>query len=359
MASPIFDEKNQRWRLRITQDGITKNFTSGKKGLAGKREVLAKARAWQYGSTVPQIRTVAQCWTSFLSMNEARLGAQSASYKDHEKFGRLYILPAVGKMKMQAVKKQHLQDIINNATPHDSKTVVLSKKYLKNMRSTITQFMKYCVEYDYHDGIKGDLYIPQGHPTKGKKIIQPQQIKRLFEPSDLTYHRALCFIVCTGVRPGEALGFKWSDISNDCITINRSINNSGIETQGKNENAHRVIPLTPLVCRILDEQRTATRALQSEWIFCNAIGERGNQQTLYKHYRKLKNERGLDGSPYSLRHTFISMVKNTMPEQMVKMIVGHSASMDTFGVYGHVVEGEIKQAAEIMDLTFNKLQETK
>ena len=46
------------------------------------------------------------------------------------------------------------------------------------------------------------------------------------------------------------------------------------------------------------------------------------------------------------------MVKNDLPEQMVKAIVGHSASMDTFGVYGHKVDGEAEQAAKILDLAF-------
>lgn len=359
MATATYEAKYNRWRLRIVRDGHAKTFYSYKKGLAGKRAVIAKAREWEYGGTASSMSTVRQCWDNFMEMNACRIGAQSESYKDHEKFGRLYILPAIGRMRMQSITKFHLQHILNDAKPHDKRTKVLSKKYLTKIRSSITQFMKFCTEYGYHDGIKGDLYIPQGHTVVGREILQPAQIKKLFEPSELTFHKALCFMVCTGVRPGEAIGLKWSDVDhkNGVITINRSINTKGVETQGKNKNARRLIPLTPLVSRILDEQRAATRALQSEWIFCNAIGERGNQSTLGHHYDQLAKERGFGGSPYALRHTFVSMVKNTMPEQLVKTVVGHSVSMDTFGVYGHVVDGELKQAAEIMDLTFNQLDQ--
>ena len=67
---------------------------------------------------------------------------------------------------------------------------------------------------------------------------------------------------------------------------------------------------------------------------------------------KLKEERGLHGSVYSLRHTFISMMKNVMSEQMIKDIVGHSVSMTTFETYGHLVEEDKARAAEIIDLTF-------
>ena len=357
MATPIFDEKNQRWRLRVTENGITKNFTSGKKGLAGKREVMAKARSWMYGSVSPQFYTVKQCWAYFMDMNEARLGAQSESYAQYEKLGRLYILPAIGRMKMQSVKKGNWQRILDEAKPQNKRTKVLSKKYLKNIRTTINVFVKFCIEYEYYEGFKGELYIPQGHPTVGRQILQPSQIKKLFDPSPLTYHRALCFMVCTGMRPGEVIGLKWSDIQGEVLTINRAINTKGVETAGKNANARRAIPLTPFTRRILDEQRTATESLRSDWVFCNAIGERGCQSTMGHHYDQLAEERGLGGSVYSLRHTFVSMVKNSMPEQMVKTIVGHSATMDTFGVYGHTVDGELRQAAEIMDLTFMNIKE--
>ena len=40
---------------------------------------------------------------------------------------------------------------------------------------------------------------------------------------------------------------------------------------------------------------------------------------------------------------------------LIKMIVGHTASTDTFGIYGHEVDGELQRAANIMDDIFIKL----
>ena len=47
-------------------------------------------------------------------------------------------------------------------------------------------------------------------------------------------------------------------------------------------------------------------------------------------------------------------MKNVMPEQMIKDIVGHAVSFDTFGTYGHILDDEDKRAAEIIDLTFSQ-----
>lgn len=355
MASPIWNEKEQRWTLRVTTDGVTRKFTSNKKGVAGKKEVLKRARMHENGSTMPHSTTVAQCWDKFIEMNEHRLGAHSESLKQYKKLGRLYILPAIGKKRMTSVTKNDLQNILNTATPQNGRCEVLSKKYISNIRMTIQVFIRYCYENDFCEMYKGTLYIPQGHPTVGRDILQPDEIKRLFEPSDLHYHRAICFMLCTGMRPSEVLGLQWRDISSDHITINRGVNASGQITSGKNDNAHRIIPLTTFTSEMLQAQKRATESLQSEWVFCSVIGLMGSQSTMGHHYDQLAKERNLSGSLYSMRHTFVSMVKNTMPEQMVKTIVGHSATMDTFGTYGHAVDGELKQAAEIMDLTFTRL----
>lgn len=58
--------------------------------------------------------------------------------------------------------------------------------------------------------------------------------------------------------------------------------------------------------------------------------------------------------PYKLRHTFVSIAK-VLPEGTVKKLFGHSASMDTFGVYRHAIKGENQQVALQLNDIFTKL----
>ena len=44
-----------------------------------------------------------------------------------------------------------------------------------------------------------------------------------------------------------------------------------------------------------------------------------------------------------------------MPETLLKDIIGHSASMDTDGVYGHEIDGEKQRAADILDNIFDRI----
>mgnify|MGYP003294109347 CR=1 FL=1 len=361
MASPIWDEKRKKWRLRVTTDGQTKTFTSVKSGLAGKKEVLRRAREWENnGSTNAYKTPCKQVWNNFIQDYSERVGATSEGLRIHQQMGRLFIIPALEHKRIGGVTKRDLQAIINNAKPQDKRKKVLSKKYIKSIRGSIVSFMKYAYENGYCEPIVGELYVPKDRPTIGKTILQPHDIRKLFEPSDMHYHKALCFLAATGVRPGEALGLKWSDIKGDEIFIQRAVNFRGYITEGKTENARRIIPLNAIIKKILDEQREATKHLKSEWIFCDKVGGAGNQHTMYNQLTALGKERGFKNSLYEMRHTFASLLKDsTLSEFMMKQIFGHSSFTDTFGIYGHLMNGDMQKAAEIIELKFKDIsQET-
>lgn len=356
MASAIWYENEGKWVLRISVNGTRKKFTSTKRGAAGKREVLARYRAWEEcGDTAKTKMLCSSCFELFLKDCAAKNGDDSEAYKLNKKIGRLYLLPKIGNKRMRVITKGDLQNIINEAKPHDKRTKELSKKYLSTIRSVIMQFMRFAADYGYYDAPVTALYVPKNAPTRGREILQPEQIARLFAPSSKHYHLCILFMVVTGVRPSEAMGLQWDDISRDQIVISRGVNTSNKITTGKNDNARRIIPMNNILRQILAEQRKRTEHLSSIWVFCSKTGGMPSQSTLRNQYYELKAERDLSGSLYSMRHTFISLVKNSMPEQLIKSIVGHSVNMDTFGVYGHSVNGELKPAADIIDLTFKSI----
>ena len=72
-------------------------------------------------------------------------------------------------------------------------------------------------------------------------------------------------------------------------------------------------------------------------------------------WRYFCREYDIRSTIHEMRHTYISILKNDMPEQMLKDLVGHSVNMDTYGVYGHVVNGEMERAKNIMDSTFARV----
>lgn len=338
-----------RWRIQVRKDGKRYSFSSSTQGAKGRKECQAKYDNWYYGEGTGE-KSVKRVCKEYLDDLIARRGATSPAYEQNEQYIRLYILPKVGDKKLCKVTLRDWQTVINTAT---GKKKPLAEKTLKNLRAIISAIVKFGYEDYQCELLRGSLYIPQGHSKQEKEILQKEDVRRLFEPSDLWYHPLFCLGVLTGLRPGELLGIKTDDIVGNRIYIKRAINARGRITEGKNENAKRLVPIGRTARAILDQTIARNEAynLRTEWVFCSPDGSMGSQSTMRKHWNRLKRERDLPGTVYCLRHTFISLMKNTMPEAMIKDIVGHSASMPTLSVYGHLYDNEDAEAAQIIDLT--------
>ena len=352
MNTPKWD--GERWRIRFMQEGRAFSFSSKTPGPKGRKEVMAKFDKWYYSEGTGE-KTVSRVASEFLEDVAARRGASSEAYTQYERYIRLYIAPRCGSRKICKMTLRDWQRIINEA---QGAKKPLSEKTLKSLRGIIMGIIKFGYQDYQCELLRGDLYIPRGRYKGEKEILQNYDIKKLLEPSDLWYHPLFCFLLLTGMRPGEALGLQVSDFSYNRVTIRRAINAKKQITAGKNENARRVIPIGELADGILRQtiRRNEEMNLDTEWIFCSPDGSQGNQSTMRNHWNQLKKERGLPGSVYSLRHTFISMMKSVLPEQSIKDVVGHSVSMDTFGTYGHIIEGEDKKIAQVIDLTFTNIE---
>lgn len=351
MITPHWNGK--RWRIQVRHDGKRYSFSSSIAGVKGRRECLRKYEQWYYSEGTGE-KSVGVVCSEFLNDVKSRRGDNSEAYTQYERYIRLYIAPKCAARKMNKMTLRDWQNVLNDA---HGRSNALSEKTLKNLRGIIMGVIKFGYQDYQCEMPRGNLYIPHGHSKKEKEILQKDEIRRLLEPSDLFYHPLFCFMVLTGVRPSEALGLQIDDIKGDSARIMRGINAKNVITDGKTVNAKRMIPLGALASSII--QRTIERNerlnLNTKWIFCSPDGSQGNQSTMRNHWAILKNERQLSGTVYSLRHTFISIMKTTMPEVTIKEIVGHSVSMDTFGVYGHIINGDQKAAADIIDLTFGSL----
>lgn len=355
MVKPRWDETQARWIVQPMKDGKRKTFTSMIPGIKGKKEVMRQVEAFEMGEGSCSKKTVARVASEYLEDVGERNGKKSGSYIQNRGYINLYIVPACGSKKIGKMTLRDWQNVINGACGENGEP--LSHKTLCNLRSIIMGIIKYGYTDYQCEMPRGDLYIPKGRSKSEKEILQKPDIARLLESSDLWYHPAFCLMVLTGLRPGEALGIQVADIDyeNDTIHITRAVNSSGIITDGKNDNARRIVPLSNMARKILTDtiKRNEACGRRSKWVFCGVNGGMGNQSTMHKQWRRLKEERDLPGSVYSLRHTFISMTKDVLPESTLKDIVGHSVSMDTYKTYGHIVDGESKKAAEIIDLTFD------
>lgn len=352
-------DKKDRWQINVQNDGERKSFYSSIAGKKGKIEAERKADKWLDGGFTDSNIRFAKLWEEFLSEESKLTG--TANVKQHYSIGKNHLLPALKTKRVMNITEQDWQDCINNAYKKG-----LAKKTCANIRGAITAFYKYAKKRKISIAYPEDLIIPKNAPVKAKQIMQPSDIKILFtcdtiitkgKEHHFSHINAFRFIVLTGLRRGELCGLKYSDLNDNMLNIQRAVNGFGEVTDGKNANAKRSIYLPQRATEILQQQKEflQSQGIISPWIFPNLDGNVLNPNSLYRNWYRYRGQHGIKSTIHELRHTMISISKADVPEQLLKQIVGHSDSMDTFGIYGHTVDGEIKRTANILDDVYNKI----
>ncbi len=358
-AEAAWIESKAYWEIKVQKDGVRKSFRSALTGRKGKHEAEAKADHWLKNGTKEMRFSAA--WEAFLKWQKEHNG--SSNYIKLETVGRLYLLPENKNRKLSAIKPVHWQNCIDAAVEKG-----LSKRTCTNIRSSISAFLRYCrrERWEHIRLEDDDLHIPnKAKPEKVKRVLHDADIQVLFsDPYMIKSNRrvqahyiyAWRMFVATGMRRGELCGLKNEDVTENMISIRRSINAEGEETHGKNDNARRSFAITQTMRQILEEQYAYLEecGIESDWVFPDQYGERSDPKAIYFSWRAYSKQHGIECSIHELRHTFISINKSDMPLELLKQVVGHSSSMDTIGVYGHEIDGDKERAATIMENTFKK-----
>lgn len=345
-------ESRKRWQINVQKDGVRKTFSSAKPGRTGQREANAKADEWLSHTVVKSSTKVSALYPQFLATKEAT--TSKSNYLPMEGRWRNKIDPIIGNKAIGRLTIGDLQDVVDRALAEG-----YARKSLQNLRADISAFLKWCRKHKYSTLTAEDVEIPKSAKPSERRILQPQDMIVLFNVDTTVIHgqrveepyiNAFRLEVLTGMRPGEINGLRWEDWSGDQINLRRAINTYGEETTGKNANAKRAIYLSSLARQTLEAQHELTGPKGS--MFCIS-----NLKHYYRSWKRYCKVNGLpDITTYEIRHTFVS-ISDALPEAQMKKLVGHSRSMDTYGVYGHTISGEGDEISRNLDNIFGKLLE--
>lgn len=368
LSEAIWDADRSRWCCRVMVDGKRKAFYSSVPGRKGKREAERKADEWIERGAIDTRLRVGNLWERFIDYERKIRGEKNATYKQHLKYGRLYILPVVEHKKLDDMRPVDWQACILEPYAKSSEAgKPLSAKTLQNIRGALTAFRSFCEDLDIIITSMRKLRIPSSARKGERKILQPDALALLFADPAPTptgrarkvhYLNAWRFQVLTGLRPGEVYGLRREDINPDgTITVKRSVDVDGEITSGKNFNAHRTFLPINMAKRVLEDQSAQMRAngIVSPWLFPAPDGNIGSERKSYQAWWRYCVNQGVSRcSLYELRHTMVS-VNSKVPDALLKQVVGHSQNFDTRGVYNHEMQGDREQTAELIEQSFARI----
>lgn len=213
-----------RWQIKVQKDGVRRTFTSSKPGRTGQREANAKADAWLDDGLIGTRLTVDVLYLHWFE--EVKATTSRSNWAPIESRWRIWILPVIGRKKVEDLTEQHLQTVVNKAFAGG-----LSKKTLTSMCADLRSFCKWLRIGKKSTLFPESLHVPKAARSKEKDILQPEALHILFSVDTTLwrgkrvrddYINAYRFSTVTGLRPGELIGLRWSDIEGNRLCIKRS-----------------------------------------------------------------------------------------------------------------------------------------
>jgi len=203
------------------------------------------------------------------------------------------------------------------------------------------------------------------------QVLSKEQVRRFLASANHSSSYALFHLaLVTGMRMGELLGLKWSDIDWDSGTITIQRQKQYVPGVGwslvepKTRFGRRTIKVGESTQRNLqthkgsvDKQKgnTGKHWTEMDLVFPNSVGKPRDASNIRLEFNQVLDQAGIPRIRFhDLRHTAASILLNhKIPVIVVSRILGHSRPSVTLDLYGHVLCDMQDEAANVMESALN------
>ena len=187
------------------------------------------------------------------------------------------------------------------------------------------------------------------------QVLTPAEIGRfLARAKEEGYYELFLLELSTGMRRGEILGLKWSDLNltDGSLRIAREVVPAGgkiVIQPPKTKNSIRTVVLPPYMVAILAEMK---KSKTCEWIFPSPVkqGEPRNPTAIHRRFKLILERSGCKNIRFhDLRHTFATLaLQNGVDVKTVSSMLGHYDAGFTLRTYTHATRQKQDEAAKTM-----------
>ena len=197
---------------------------------------------------------------------------------------------------------------------------------------------------------------------KEMQTIPAEQLQAFLKEAKETGVYEMYYIeLATGLRRGELLGLKWTDIDwkNGIIKVRRSIarvNGEIIESTLKTKNSYRAVSISPQAIEVLKTQKAKTNDV---YVFPSPNGGPISPDSVNNMLKRVLARAGIPKVRFhDLRHTFATIaLQNGVDIKTVSGMLVHFSAGFTLDTYAHVTTSAQKEAAETMSQVLSKQEE--
>lgn len=278
-----------------------------------------------------------------------------------------YIIPALGKKKLQGLKAIDIQKFYNAlAEKSPLSGEPLSAKTIKNIHMNLQAALSQAVKMDLIKKNPAEhVELPKVRKYKAE-VYDADEVQVLLENViDTDMEVPVALLVGLGLRRGEVLALRWQDVDLEKgkVSIKRNMVKVGKEIIFKDpkiETSIREIELPTTLLKLLQAERKRYVANKlrlgaefedNDLVVCWDDGKLIKPDTLSQKFRRLIQTIGLKHIRlHDLRHTNATlMLTYGVNPKVAQQRLGHASISTTMDIYSHVTDKVEKEAAEKLD----------
>ncbi|OPX90294.1 MAG: putative prophage phiRv2 integrase [Pelotomaculum sp. PtaB.Bin104] len=300
-----------------------------------------------------------------------------SSYKDMLK---KYILPALGKLKVEQITPVHLMEFYTNLQEdgirHDKKPGGLSPKSISYAHRIISSILQDATQWQVIGSNPCSRVKPPKVTKKQAACYDEEQTATMLaalETEELKYQSMLQLALFTGLRRGELMGLEWQDVDFDKKTLeirqsSQYLPGKGVFTKSpKNESSERLLSLPPFLIDLLRQYRRQQSEDRlkvgdlwqgSDRLFTTWDGRPMHPDTPTRWFSKFIKKHGLPHLPFhGIRHTAATMLINQgLPAKSISGRLGHADIGTTMNIYGHYLKSADREAADRLEKAYQLMK---
>ena len=301
-----------------------------------RQDAIDNVRLYQ-NTPVTRSSTVSQLVNEWLMANQKRL--KPSSFQKYHSLFKNHIEGTIGNMPVVYCTTATIQTFsLNRLETGISPATVNSLLILLHS----------CLKYGhrvYKFSMPDILYI--SHDKKEMRVFsieeQKQLVEYLLNDMDL-YKFGVLLSLSTGLRIGELCGLEWNDISEDRISVKRTVqriyraNGEGTEVhigKPKTKTSVREIPIPPFLKPIIEDFRDKSQ--DKIYVLSNKGKHIVEPRVMQYRFKRIMKDLGIENASFhTLRHSFATRcVEQDFEIKSLSEVLGHSNVQTTLGNYVH------------------------
>jgi integrase len=270
-----------------------------------------------------------------------------SSAKAAESHLRVYLIPRLGKLKLEELEQQTIQQLVSALARR------VARHTLLNVLGTLGGILKSARAYGYTCGnyLRDALVLPAPSITKQPRFFSAGEVARILSAAiEEPYHTMFSIAALTGFRAGEICGLSVDsvDMERKTITVTQSAWYGQLQAP-KSKSAVRTVPIPGILCDILRAYLREWKPNPSRLLFATRTGKPHSankvvQRKLWPILNSLKIPRA---GFHAFRHAASTLLIDLgASPATVQAQLGHSDPRITLSAYSHTVDKSQREAVE-------------